>query len=90
MSALTRSRKYDRVEFKDPSGKVLDGIVLYARSDCAMVGVQSKNRPEVGVRAWDRYTKSYVDKSVPNNQLWIVPFKDIIRTLHPTLESAAE
>ncbi len=80
MSALTRCKPRQRVEFKDPSGKVHNGVVIYLRSDTALVGVQNEARPFISVPMWDKAKEGYVSKSVPNNQLWKVPFADIILT----------
>ena len=70
MSALTRGRRGNFVTFTDKSGKVVHGVILDLRSDCAVVGVQPSNRPLV--HNGKRMTH--------NNQLWVVPFTSITET----------
>ena len=90
MSNLTRAQKYNRVRFKDTSGKDVTGVCLYFRSDHIVVGVQSTVKPMVygKIHGRDKNGESMFGW-VPNRSLWVVPFASVIETLSQEQANAA-
>ncbi len=90
-TSLTKASTGNIVRFKDSSGKVVEGVALYFKSDHLLVGVQSKTKPYVwGVVKRIKTANGgsrKVEGWLPNNSVWAVPFASVTETLSSEYKS---
>ncbi len=80
-------RKGHSLTWKTESGEQQTGIVLVTdhTPGTVLAGYQPPEAPYTSVRLWDKNLQKYINRTVPNNSLVVVPFSSIVSTGIPSV-----